>query len=77
LPIDHVDSSEISPTQFLAENWKRDTVVFVLRNRKLGMLVVETLPKLFMWAKFHWSTDFNVSSWTRNFPDVYAWNSPA
>jgi len=22
------------------------------------MLIVETLPKLFMWAKFHWPTDF-------------------
>jgi len=26
----------------------RDTVLFVLRNRKLVMLVVETIPKLFM-----------------------------
>jgi len=27
----------------LEENWMRDTVLFVLRNRKLDMLVVETL----------------------------------
>jgi len=33
---------------YLAENWMRDTVLFVLRNRKLEMLVVETLPKLFV-----------------------------
>jgi len=33
----------------LPENWMWDTVRFVLRNRKLDMLVVETLPKLFMW----------------------------
>jgi len=33
---------------YLAENWMQDTVLFVLRNRKLEMLVVETLPKLFM-----------------------------
>jgi len=33
---------------YLAENWIRDTVLFVIRNRKLDMLVVETLPKLFM-----------------------------
>jgi len=32
----------------MAENWMQDTVLFVLRNRKLDMLVVETLPKLFM-----------------------------
>jgi len=32
----------------MAENWIQDTVLFVLRNRKLDMLVVETLPKLFM-----------------------------
>jgi len=32
---------------YLAENWIRDTVLFVLRNRKLDKLVVETLPKLF------------------------------
>jgi len=31
---------------YLAENWMRDTVLFVLRNRKQEMLVVETLPKL-------------------------------
>jgi len=36
----------------------RDTVLFVLRNRKLVMLVVETIPKLLRWAKFHWPTDF-------------------
>jgi len=35
-----------------------DTVPVVLRNRKLNMLVVATLPKLFMWVKFHWPTDF-------------------
>jgi len=33
---------------YLAENWMRDTALFVLRNRKLEVLVVETLPKLFM-----------------------------
>jgi len=41
---------------YLAENWMRDTARFVLRNRKLEMLVVETLPKLFKWAKFYWPT---------------------
>jgi len=50
-PLDHVDSSEMfsNSVLYLAENWMRDTVVFILRNRKLEMLVVETLPKLFMW----------------------------
>jgi len=33
---------------YLVENWMRDTVLFFLRNRKLEMLVVETLSKLFM-----------------------------
>jgi len=33
---------------YLAENWMQDTVLFVLRSRKREMLVVETLPKLFM-----------------------------
>jgi len=47
--LDYVDSSEIfsNSVLFLAENWMRDTVLFVLRNRKLEMLVDETLPKLF------------------------------
>jgi len=31
--------------------------LFVFRNEKLDM-VVETLPKLFMWAKFYWPIDF-------------------
>jgi len=43
---------------YLAENWMRDTVLFVFRNRKLEMLVVKTLPKLFMWASFYWPTYF-------------------
>jgi len=43
---------------YLAENWMRDTVLFVLRNRKLEMLVFETLRKLLMWAKFYWQTYF-------------------
>jgi len=41
---------------YLAKNWMQDTVLFVLRNRKLVMLVVETPPKPFMWAKFYWPT---------------------
>jgi len=32
---------------YLADNWMRDKVLFVLRNRELEMLVVDTLPKLF------------------------------
>jgi len=49
-PLDHADSSEMfsNSVLYLAENWMRDTVLFVLRNRKLEMLVVEKLPKLFM-----------------------------
>jgi len=45
-----VDGSEMfsSSILYLAENWMQDTILFVLRNRKLEMLVVETLPKLFM-----------------------------
>jgi len=43
---------------YLAENWMWDTILFVLRNRKLEMLVAEMLPKLFMWAKFYWPTYF-------------------
>jgi len=42
---------------YLAEKWMRDAVLLVLRNRKLEMLV-ETLPKLFVWAKLYWPTDF-------------------
>jgi len=47
-PLDHVDSSEMfsNSVLYLAENWMRDTILFVLRNKKLEMLVVETLPKL-------------------------------
>jgi len=41
-PLDHVDSSEMFSNSVLypAENWMRETVLFVLRNRKLEMLVV-------------------------------------
>ena len=38
---------------YLAENWMREMVLFVLRNRKLEMLVGETLLKLHMWTKFY------------------------
>jgi len=49
-PLDHVDSCEMfsKSVLYLAQNWMRDTVLFAFRNRKLDMLVVETLPKLFM-----------------------------
>jgi len=48
----------ISPTQFCI--WQKTGCgirSFVLRDGKLDV-VVETLPKLFMWAKFYWSRDF-------------------
>jgi len=56
---------------YLAENWMRDTVLFVLRNRKLDMLDIETQPKLFMWANFIGQKIFNVSPWTRSCPTLY------
>jgi len=47
LPLDDVDSSEILQRSFISgRKLDRDTVLFVLRNRKLDMLVVDTLPKL-------------------------------
>jgi len=53
-----LDSNEMSSNSvlYLAENWRKDTVLFVLRNRKLEMLVVETQPKLFMEDYFYWPT---------------------
>jgi len=62
-PLDHCwwYSSEMfsnSVLYLLAENWMRDTVLFVLRNRKLEMLVVETIPTLVLWGKFYWPTYF-------------------
>ena len=49
----------------------RDTVLFVLRNRKLEMLVVETLPKLFMWAKFYWPTYFSCITMNKKFVQIF------
>jgi len=51
-----------SPTQvlFLAENWMRDTALFVLRNRKLKLLVDETLPTLLCELNFIVQQIFNV-----------------
>ena len=72
-PFDHVDSSEIfsNSVLYLAENWMRDTVLFVLRNRKLEMLVVETLHKLLCELNFIGQQIFNISPWTRNCPNLY------
>jgi len=42
----------------LTSGRKLDAVLYVLRNRKLEMLVVETLPKRFRWARFDWQRDF-------------------
>jgi len=51
----------------------RDAVVFVLRNRKLNMLVVdvETLPKLLCELKLIGQQIFNVSPCTTNCPNLY------
>jgi len=62
---------------YLAENWMRDTALFVLRNRKLEVLVVETLPKLFMWTKFYWPTYFEHITMNKKLSKLLlTWNSP-
>jgi len=59
-PLDHVDSSEISSTRFYI--WQKSGCgvrnFSPFKTKKLEMLVVETLPKLFMRAKFYWPIDF-------------------
>jgi len=72
-PLDHVDSSEIfsNSVLYLAENWMRDTVLFVIRNRKLELLVVETLQNFLCELNFIGQQIFNVPSWTRNCPNLY------
>jgi len=47
---------------YLAEKWMLDTVLFCLSNRKLEMLVVETLPKPLCELNFIGQQTFNVSS---------------
>jgi len=54
-----------------------DTILFVLRNKKLDMLVVETLPELFTWAKFHCPTDFQRVTMNKKLSkSLHTWNSP-
>jgi len=46
---------------YLAENWMQDTVLFVLRNRQLEILVVETLLELLCELNYIGQQIFNIS----------------
>ena len=87
-PFDNVDSKGMfsnskemfsNSVLYLAENWMQDTVLCFLPKRKLEMLVVETLPALFMWAKFHLPTITYFWPITMNkklSKTFHSWNSP-